>query len=228
MYNYTHVLTLPPISKMNKEETKVDEFKEMNFCPTCNSVVETVIVYSYASDETVTEDLSGYVTEVLLSKCLKCQNPFLKEKNYRIVEGDDFLTNELQLFPNTENRAIKSCPEIVYNPYKEALKCYRAHAYDACVIMCRKGIEAICIDKGEIKGNLANKLKNLNTKGILENTLYNWANELRLIGNNGAHSHDQIVNQQDAKEAIDFFDAFITYLYHLVYQYEELIKRREI
>ena len=50
---------------------------------------------------------------------------------------------------------------------------------------------------------------------------------MRLIGNDGAHSHDQIVDQQDAKEAIDFFDALITYLYHLVNQYEELIKRRE-
>ena len=212
---------------MTEKEKKKEEIKEMNFCPTCNSVVETVIVYSYTSENTVNEDLCGYVTEVLLSKCLKCQNPFLKEKNFQIVEGDDYLNSELQFFPNTENEAIKNCPEIVFNPYKEALKCYRAHAYDACVIMCRKGIEAICIDKGEIKGNLATKLKNLNSKGILENTLYSWANELRLIGNDGAHSHDQIVNQQDAKEAVDFFDAFITYLYHLVNQYEELIKRRK-
>lgn len=212
---------------MNAEEQKIEESNEMNFCPTCNSVVETATIYSYTSENTVNEDLSGYVTEVLLSKCLKCQNPFLKEKNFQIVGGDDFLTSELQFFPNTENEAIKNCPEIVFNPYKEALKCYRAHAYDACVIMCRKGIEAICIDKGETKGTLATKLKNLNSKGILENTLYSWANELRLIGNDGAHSHDQIVNQQNAKEAIDFFDAFITYLYHLVNQYEELIKRRK-
>lgn len=212
---------------MSKVEKKNEQLKEMNFCPTCNSVVETVIIYSYTSENTVNEDLYGYVTEILLSKCLKCQSPFLKEKRFQIVEGDDYPNSELQFFPNTENEAIKNCPEIVYNPYKEALKCYRAHAYDACVIMCRKGIEAICIDKGEIKGNLATKLQNLNSKGILENTLYIWANELRLIGNDGAHSHDQIVNKQDAKEAIDFFDAFITYLYHLVNQYEELMKRRK-
>lgn len=212
---------------MNKEEKKEEELKEMNFCPTCNSVVETVIVYSYTSENTVNEDLCGYYTEVLLSKCLKCLNPFLKEKKFQIVEGDGYLNSELQFFPKTENEAIKNCPQIVFNPYTEALKCYRAHAYDACVIMCRKGIEAICIDKGEIKGNLATKLKNLNSNGILENTLYNWANELRLIGNDGAHSHGQIVNQQDAKEAIDFFNALITFLYHLANQYTELIKRRK-
>jgi hypothetical protein len=209
-------------------EKKIEENKEMNFCPTCNSVVETVIIYSYYSGNSINEDLCGDITEVLLSKCLNCQNPFLKEKSFQIVEGDEYSNTELQFFPNTENEAVKNCPEIVFKPYKEALKSYRAHAYDACVIMCRKGIEAICIDKGECKGNLAAKLKNLNSKGILENTLYSWANELRLIGNDGAHSHDLLVNQQDAKEAVDFFDALITYLYHLVNQYQELIKRRQI
>lgn len=92
--------------------------------------------------------------------------------------------------------------------------------------MCRKGIEAICIDKGEIKGNLITKLKNLKEKGILEGTLHGWTNELRLIGNDGAHSHEQIVTQQDAQDASDFFDALITYLYHLISQYEELKNRR--
>lgn len=212
---------------MTEEEKIIEEIKEMNFCPTCNSVVETVIVYSYTSEKAVNEDLCGYVTEVLLSKCLKCQNPFLKEKSFQIVERDDYLNSELQFFPNTENEAIENCPEIVFNPYEEALKCYRTHAYDACVMMCHRGKEAICIDKREIKGNLTTKLKSLNSKGILNSTLYSWANELRLIGNNGAHSHDQTVNQQDGKEAVDFFDAFITYLYHLGNQYEKLIKRRE-
>lgn len=73
----------------------------MNFCPTCDSIVETVIVYSYTTENTVTEDLCGYFTEVLFSKCLKCQNPFLKEKRCQIVEGNDYLNSELQFFPNT-------------------------------------------------------------------------------------------------------------------------------
>lgn len=202
--------------------------KEMNFCPVCNSVVETKVIFSYNSEYEINENLRGNVIEISLSKCLKCENPFLKESDFGIYDGEDYLSNEVQLFPNTENEAIKNCPAIVYNPYKEALKCYHAHAFDACVIMCRKGIEAICIDKGEVDmPNLAVKLKNLNSKGILENTFYSWANELRLLGNDGAHSHNQTVNQQDAKEAIDFFDALITYLYHLVNQYEELIKRRK-
>jgi len=92
--------------------------------------------------------------------------------------------------------------------------------------MCRKSIEAICADKGETKGNLAEKLRKLKEKKVLENTLYNWANELRLIGNDGAHSHDQIVTHQDSKDSLDFLDALITYLYHLIDQYNQVKIRR--
>lgn len=86
------------------------------------------------------EDLYGYSTEIYLSKCLRCRKPFLKEKNFQVVGGEDFLISELQFSPNIENEAIKDYPKIAFNPYKEALKCYRAHAYDVCVIMCRKGV----------------------------------------------------------------------------------------
>ncbi|NLC93668.1 MAG: hypothetical protein GX677_09460 [Treponema sp.] len=140
---------------MTEEQNNNEELKEINFCPTCNSMVETTIIHTYNSENNMDESLHGNITEVLLSKCLNCQNPLLKKRYFQIFGGEYYLQNELQLFPNTENKAIKNCPEIVIKPYKEALKCYRAHAYDACVIMCRKGIEAICIDKGEIKGALA-------------------------------------------------------------------------
>lgn len=176
----------------------------MKFCPQCNSIVETEIIYSYHIEEHYNEDLVGGGILVKLSKCLRCKTPFLAKIDFGCVEEHYWESSNIQLFPNTENTAIKNCSKIVINPYQEALKCYRAHAFDACVIMCRKGIEAICIDKGENKGNLLTKLKNLKEKGILEGTLFKWTDELRLIGNDGAHSHQQVVNQEDAKDALDF------------------------
>lgn len=207
------------------EEENIE--REMKFCTQCNSIVETEVIHNYHIEKHCNEDLQGGGILVKLSRCLRCRNPFLSEIDYSYIEDNYWESSNIQLYPNTENDAIKNCPKIVINPYQEALKCYRAHAYDACVIMCRKGIEAICIDKGEEKGNLVTKLKNLKEKGILEGTLFKWTDELRLIGNDGAHSHEQIVTQQDAKDALDFFDALITYLYHLVSQYDALVNRRK-
>lgn len=208
------------------EEEAIIE-RGMKFCTQCNSIVETEVIYNYHIEEHFNEDLCGDGVLVKLSRCLRCRNPFLSEIVYSYFEDNYIQSSDIQLYPNTENEAIKNCPKIVINPYQEALKCYRVHAYDACVIMCRKGIEAICIDKGEEKGSLVIKLKNLKEKGILEGTLFKWTDELRLIGNDGAHSHDQTVTQQDAKDALDFFDALIIYLYHLVSQYDVLVNRRK-
>jgi len=202
------------------------QYKVPNYCPTCNSIVETGVLFTYTYDFTYTDELINQGTLVILGKCLNCNRPFLSQEDFQNIEDHSITDNEIQLFPLTDNVALKNAPDIVINPYKEAQKCYRAQAYEACVIMCRKGIEGICTDKGEVKGNLAEKLKKLKEKHILEDTFYNWSNELRLIGNDGAHSHEKIINKQDARDSIDFFDALITYLYHLVDQYTKLKTRR--
>ncbi len=198
-----------------------------NYCPTCNSIVEAGVLFRYSYDVSYTDELQGQGTEVILGKCLNCNRPFLSQEDVQYIEDHSWSNGQLQLFPLTENVALKNAPDIIINPYKEAQKCYRAQAYEACVIMCRKGIEGICADKGETKGNLDEKLKKLRDKLILGESFYNWSNELRLIGNDGAHSHDKIIDQQDAKDSIDFFDALITYLYHLIDQYNKLKLRRQ-
>ena len=200
--------------------------KASGYCPSCNSIVETGVLFSYTYDVNYIDELQGEGTAISLSKCLKCGRPFLTQENFKYIEEHSFGDDALQLYPFADNAALKNAPDIVIRPYKEAMKCYRAQAYEPCVMMCRKGIEAICVDKGEAKGDLYTRLKNLRDKKGLEETFYTWANELRLIGNDGAHSHDVIIEQQDAKDSLDFFDALITYLYHLVDNYNKLKVRR--
>ena len=53
-----------------------------------------------------------------------------------------------------------------------------------------------------LTGNLNNKLKSLKEKGILENTFYKWSNELREIGNLGAHSHETEITKEDANRIL--------------------------
>ena len=206
---------------MNSEIIKLP-----NYCATCNSIVETEEMFTYSYKVNYTDELISEGNDIILYKCLNCGEPLLFEEQFQSIEGNYYPQNRVQLFPAALNLALKNAPKIVVRPYEEAVKCYRVQAYDACVIMCRKGIEAICENKGEKSGNLYKDLKNLKDKSILEGTIYNWTNELRLIGNDGAHSHNQIVTQQDAKDSLDFFDALITYLYHLVDQYEKLTTRR--
>lgn len=203
------------------------KYKLQNYCPTCNAIVEIGVLFSYTSDIEWKDELQNNGTEVILSKCLNCQSPFLIEHDFANIEEHSWNNDERQLYPIEDNIALKNAPKLVINPYKEAQKCFRVQAYEATVIMCRKGIEGICSDKGVDKGSLADKLKALKENGTIEDTFYKWLNILRLIGNDGAHSHGGSITKQDALDSLNFLDALITYLYHLVDQYNKLNARRK-
>ena len=90
--------------------------------------------------------------------------------------------------------------------------------------MSRRTLEAIAVDKGEDQGNLAVRLDNLASRGILQPTLADWAKEVRLIGNQGAHFDPmQMVTIDDAKQLLSFVRELLKYLYELP---AELARRR--
>ena len=91
--------------------------------------------------------------------------------------------------------------------------------------MSRRTLEAITNEKGETSGNLYKRIKSLLEKGILDKNLGDWANEIRLIGNNGAH-FDPIndVEKEDANQIILFIEELIKYLYIMP---AEIAKRRK-
>jgi len=209
------------MSTENQQREKITQY-----CPDCNAIVEAEIIFQYAYNVGHKDELQCEGTLVYLAKCLNCEKPILLCEDFIEIEGQYFPQEKFQLFPEKESSFVANAPKTILKPYREAIKCFRANAYDACVIMCRKGIEAICHDKGEAKGNLINKLKKLKDKGILSDTFHEWSNELREIGNVGAHSHDIEIEKQDAKDTLEFFEALILYLYHLVDKYEEYHKRK--
>jgi hypothetical protein len=82
--------------------------------------------------------------------------------------------------------------------------------------MTRRTLEAITVDKGETSSNLASRLQSLAVKGVLHPTLADWAREVRLIGNSGAHF--DVINQvalDDAQQLASFVSELLRYLYEL-------------
>jgi len=209
-------------------ETDQKREKVIQYCSVCNSIVETEIMFEYVLNLDCRDELYCEGTLIKLAKCLNCQNPILASEDYIEIEDKYFPQSLIQLYPEKESDFVRNAPKTIIKPYREAIKCFKANAYDACVIMCRKGIDAICHEKGETKGNLIYKLKILKEKGMLEETFYNWSNELREIGNIGAHSHETEISKQDAIDTLEFFEALILYMYHLVDKYNKLIERKNI
>jgi hypothetical protein len=130
----------------------------------------------------------------------------------------------LHWWPLPENNLSPDIPEEIANVFSEAATTLMANCPRASAVMSRRTLEAITVEKGEAKGSLAERLKNLSEKGILHPSLTEWAKEIRLIGNKGAH-FDPIyeVSNEDAKQLITFIRELLKYLYELP---AELDRRR--
>lgn len=114
--------------------------------------------------------------------------------------------------------AHSSIPDAIADALNEATMALAAKCPRAAAAMARRTLEAITCDQGETTGVLAQRLANLAKRNILLPTLADWASEVRLIGNKGAHFDliDQ-VTEQDATQLIEFIRELIKYLYILPY-----------
>lgn len=115
-------------------------------------------------------------------------------------------------------------PAEIAEAFKEAARALHAECPRASAVMARRTLEAITVDKGQTTGDLGGRLKNLAATGILLPTLADWAKEVRLVGNVGAH-FDPIksVSKNDAQQLVTFVRELLKYLYELP---AELAKRK--
>ena len=92
--------------------------------------------------------------------------------------------------------------------------------------MCRKTLEGICAEHSTTGRSLVSSLKELKDKGIIENRLYEWAEALRISGNEAAHDVNVTTSAADAKDLIEFTNALLEYVFTFRDKFEEFKTRR--
>ncbi len=119
-------------------------------------------------------------------------------------------------WPAADAQVSADVPTQSAEAFQEAARAAHARCPRASAAMARRTLEAITVDKGAATGVLADRLKGLAAKGVLLPTLADWAREVRLIGNTGAH-FDPIntVSDKDAAELLAFIRELLRYLYEL-------------
>jgi uncharacterized protein DUF4145 len=95
--------------------------------------------------------------------------------------------------------------------------------------MAGRALQAALKDKGAKKDRLVDQVKELGTAGILPKPMEEWAEEIRILRNIGAHQDDEEVevDAQDAKDIVKFTDYFLIYIYNLPREIEGYKNRRE-
>lgn len=111
-----------------------------------------------------------------------------------------------------------SIPEEIRSTFAEGVRCLGALAPRAAVVMFRRTLEAIVRNKGsaaaQAAGTLAKGLKQMATDGALSGDVATWAEEIRVVGNAGAHfDAGAPVDPDEAEELSRLTKALLEYLY---------------
>ena len=187
-------------------------------CKRCEAIVDAVELHQYFN-----KDWNEYSLRYVFLKCPSCEEPFIVSQEYL---GGDFWDEPYRMYPPQERRINPSIPESIKNIYQEALSCFKGKAFTATVIMCRKTLEGICSTHGITARNLESSLKEMKEKGIIETRLFEWAEALRISGNEAAHDVNVTFQNQDAKDILEFTDALLEYVFTFRDKFNEFKKRR--
>ncbi|MEV4938897.1 DUF4145 domain-containing protein [Streptomyces zaomyceticus] len=122
-------------------------------------------------------------------------------------------------------------PEALRIEHDEACRWFSAKAYTAASAMVRRTLESVCIDQGMASGATRPKplfkmLEQIHDDGKIDGRLFEWAQELRVLGNQGAHFRGKSVNCEDAADGLALAEALLYYLCVLTAQLANFKARR--
>jgi hypothetical protein len=186
-------------------------------CDDCGARVQAIEIgyYDFAEDD------SPFPIKYTFARCPECWSPMVAiQEDYG--GGWD---KPGRIFP-TQRKASRSVPEPIRASFDETLACFAGRTYTATAIMCRRTVEGVCMHHGAPKGTLEKQLKWLQTQGIIEQGLFDWADMLRLAGNDAAHNVDVTLSQNDARDLVDFADAHLQYVFTFKDQFKAYKQRR--
>ncbi|QNI38497.1 DUF4145 domain-containing protein [Edaphobacter sp. 4G125] len=132
-----------------------------------------------------------------------------------------------RVFPPRDRQLGWHVPDSIKKAFKEAVACFKAKAFTASAIMCRKTLEGLCAEHGIKAPNLSQSLKKLKDNQIIEARLFEWAEMLRTLGNEAAHGVECTISKEDCQDTLDFTEALVQYVFTYQDQFQRFQKRRK-
>ena len=219
-----------------------DSFRPNGLCPRCGKqssfeiagelpvTFSKGVIIQHSGNTNSPKGYSDKATCLICRHCEQCviviEEEWIGEQPSRLGFGKGGVVSYrgIHWWPLPHTKLSKDIPQDVSNIFDEAVTTYYANAPRATAVMLRRTVESIAVHFGETEGVLANRLKSMAEKNILQPSLADWAKEVRLIGNQGAHfdpAND--VSMEDAKQLLTFVQELLRYLFELP---AELQRRR--
>jgi hypothetical protein len=205
-------------------------------CKHCNTLVILEKKGSYSTgNENTGRDYywkPGSELDHNLYECPNCSLPVLISiQGLSFGGGDPEDPNQwptkdpVVLYPSPSFHINPAIPDILQAALSEAIKTHQAGVHTAA-IMCRRTLDGFCAENGATKKNLAANLKELRGNGTITDQLYEWADALRLSGNEAAHDVQVTFSAEDARDLLDFTVAILDFTYSFRVKFEAFRMRR--
>jgi len=196
-------------------------------CPHCG-------VYSTfrVSAEHKNEYWGGYAQILNCNYCHQHVYVVLGEKITEDSRGNKISQEVIvESYPKRVPKMHESITKNIADDYIEAIKCLDVGANKGAIAMCRRALQSSALEKGASKDKLIDQIDELWEKGIITKDIREWAHEIRLSGNIGAHpNEDGLMNvtAEDAKGMIEFLERYFEYVYVMPYKvYAQRLKRKK-
>ena len=190
------------------------QYRHIAFCPHCGNRSPQSIVLEHSNQETFyNEDGSemphgeGPDCQAIVCVCETCNALLL----YDGISYEETGTWPNLVYPRDLNISA-AAPETIRAIYREAAVVKR-NAPNAFAMLIRKGLEAICDDRGSPQGNLTVRLKHLAERGEMPPVLAEVTDVLRVVGNTAAHGSIQTITQPMTWAIDDLFRVIVEYVY---------------
>lgn len=150
--------------------------------------------------------------KLLLKTFLFAQNPYSAEENLEVKGWDEMFPRSLD--DQLSNEEKEFIPSDILLDYQEALRCKAIAANRAGSAMFRRSLQSALVRLGaDAKLDLVKQIASLDA---LPKDIKDWAHQIRIFGNWGAHpDRDNLkdVDGSDLAEAHDFASKFLLYMF---------------
>jgi uncharacterized protein DUF4145 len=122
------------------------------------------------------------------------------------------------LYPlGTPNQEVEEgVPPTIAADFQEALRCQWIKAFKACVVMCARAVQGSALALGAKTKKLTDQIDELFGQGKITAALKNFAHEVRVTRNLGAHPDKdglEEVTKEDAGDIVEFTREYLHHIY---------------
>jgi hypothetical protein len=147
-----------------------------------------------------------------IEQCQNCNGLVLIHKRFK----ENNAREEVLMYPAVSPFLDESIYKPAAMDYLEGMRCFFINANKAASTMFRRSLQQIMIDKSASGKRLIDQINDLRNKRIITDDLADWANEIRFLGNDGAHPADDGLDEispDEISQIIEFINGLFQYIY---------------